>query len=44
MVRLEWADPHLTWKPTEYGGLNEIRFWIGDGGAGRNVRDLDARY
>ena len=34
-LRIQWVDPRLTWKPEEYGGLNnKTWFWIGDGGAG----------
>mmetsp|Transcript_19679 Transcript_19679/g.30001 ORF Transcript_19679/g.30001 Transcript_19679/m.30001 type:complete len:747 (+) Transcript_19679:202-2442(+) len=38
--RLEWADPRLTWDPTEYGNMTKVWVWIADGGAGGETSEI----
>lgn len=39
-LRFVWVDPRLTWRPEEYGDLNETWVWIGDGGAGGETSEI----
>jgi len=29
--RVSWYDPRLTWNPDDYGGVEKVWFWVGDG-------------
>ena len=30
-LRLVWVDERLAWNPEDYGGVDKLWFWIGDG-------------